>query len=388
MKKYLAYVFGIALLIAFFKCGGYEILGEATKIIYQSFEETGVSVGTLESELVSNFDHDGDFANVIGCVQNVAGLKEFYKDQNLYITDTGYVMSPYAETTTDYEYNELVSFKEFCDDNGINLLYVNEPIKYLDDGEFESEFAVETYSNRNADLLLSRIREAGINCIDLRDDIREENLNVLDMFYRTDHHWTTPTGLWATGKIASAMNEYCDYNIDLSIYDESNYEYKVWKNCWLGEQGRKIGKTRTGLEDYTAVIPKFDTDFTLEKYGETINSDFSGFIYDALWNTENDVYENESWHYSYLQLDAVNHNVDNGKVLMMADSYAQVTEPFLALGVKEINWFDQRDHEDGFDLRQYIIDNEYDTVIICYAQLVIGAHDDRKSSNYRMFSLD
>ena len=44
--------------------------------------------------------------------------------------------------------------------------------------------------------------------------------------------------------------------------------------------------------------------------------------------------------------------------------------------------------DDSFDLRNYILENGYDTVLICYAQFMLGAHDDPNSSNYRMFTFE
>ena len=75
------------------------------------------------------------------------------------------------------------------------------------------------------DVFLDRIRGAGVNAIDLRDNIEEENINVSDLFYRTDHHWTTKAGLWASWIIAEGLNDYCGYHIDTSVYDDENYDF-------------------------------------------------------------------------------------------------------------------------------------------------------------------
>ena len=72
----------------------------------------------------------------------------------------------------------------------------------------------------------------------------------------------------------------------------------------------------------------------------------------------------------------------------MGDSYAMVTEPFLSLGVNQIDFLIMRNKDDSFSLRKYILDNQYDTVLICYAQFMIGAHDNPQSDNYRMFTFD
>lgn len=82
------------------------------------------------------------------------------------------------------------------------------------------------------------MEECGINYIDLRDNIRLEGKNSFDMFFRTDHHWTPDSGKWAAQAIAEKLNEDYDYDIDVTLYDDSNYIYTEYKNAWLGEQGK------------------------------------------------------------------------------------------------------------------------------------------------------
>jgi hypothetical protein len=239
------------------------------------------------------------------------------------------------------------------------------------------------------DKFLSRITEAGIPVIDLRDNIAEEGLNVRSLFYRTDHHWTTRAALWATRIIAAGLNDVCGYQIDLSVYDESNYTFKDWSECWLGEQGRKVAETYVGLDDYTEIKPDFPTSYTFKPgNGDNYEGTFDDFINEDFYNLETDVYENKSWHYSYSQINCINHNVESGKVLILGDSYEQVTEPFISLGVHEVDSLILRDCSDSFSLRDYILENGYDTVIICYAQFMLGAHDNPSSANYKMYSFE
>lgn len=72
---------------------------------------------------------------------------------------------------------------------------------------------------------------------------------------------------------------------------------------------------------------------------------------------------------------------------MLADSYGNATEPFLSLGIHEIHTIDRRT-DIKKSLRERILNNQYDTVIICYSQIMIGAHANPNSSNYPMFVLD
>lgn len=320
-----------------------------------------------------------------GNMSKIIHMQGYNSEIGLYATDDYYYVSITGKTSTDYEVEQTLAFRDFLEENNINLIYVNEPTKYVDDLQFRETLGVESYSNRNADLFLSRIRDAGVNTIDLRDNLSADGIDVTDMFYKTDHHWTTSAGLWASRIMADGLNRYCGYDIDLSIYDEDKYEYKTWTSCWLGEQGKKTG-AYSSLDDYTEIKPAFDTDYTFINDDHTAyDGDFSNFINENFYVTGGNIYTDASWHYSYQLINCINNNVESGKILLLADSYDHVTECFLSLGVHEVDVIILRETEHSFNLRENIIQNEYDTVIIAYAQHMIGAYKDSNSNNRRMF---
>ncbi|SEQ16459.1 SGNH hydrolase-like domain-containing protein, acetyltransferase AlgX [Lachnospiraceae bacterium NE2001] len=333
--------------------------------------------------------YNDSFIELNGYAASKLGMNSYYSDKGVYVTDDKYIASAVPKTSTDYEYNEMVSFNQFLQDNDIQLLYVNKPTKYNDDAFFYDNFGYESYCNRNADLFLERIGKAGINYIDLRKNMDEEGISSEDIFYRTDHHWTTKAGLWATEIIADELNRDYGYKIDTSIYDIDNYSVNEWQECWLGEQGKLLSRAYVGLDDYTELKPKFETDFTLYKdKGESEDGTFDDFIIEDRYDTESNVYHAGSWHYSYLRINNTNNLVDYGKVLMICDSYDHVTIPFLSLGVHHVDSLLLRGNVDELNLRDYILENGYDTVIISYAEFMIGAHDSEDNANYNMFTFD
>lgn len=389
-KKILTVLLIIVLFCGFLKNGSYMTIEKLfTYLAQDKYTEADLSVSKIETEYASNIWHKKDLINLNGAVASKLKMQGFYSNMGMYVTDNNYIVSTSPYTNTDYEYKQTVEFRDFLKANGVNLLYVNKPTKYLDDNMFREKFGVETYSNRNADRFLSRIKEAGVNTIDLRNNIVRNNGNIEELFYRTDHHWTVPAGLWATKVIARGLNNKCGYNIDTTVFNKSNFTFRKWKACWLGEQGRKIAESYVGLDDFTEIKPKFETNYSfIDNNGYTYDGTFDNFINEEVYNTEKDVYENESWHYSYNRINCINNNVEYGKVLLLGDSYDQVTQPFLSLGVHQVDSIIMRNFNEEYSLRNYILQNEYDTVIIAYAQFMIGAHDDPTSSNYRMFSFE
>ena len=96
---------------------------------------------------------------------------------------------------------------------------------------------------------------------------------------------------------------------------------------------------------------------------------------------------NACYHYNYHAGSCENLNAKNGKILFLGDSFDMITEPFLSLYIHQIDFCVLRDHYIE-DIDNYIKQNNYDTVIICYAPFMIGAHDNRDSANYKMFSFN
>lgn len=388
ISKGIALCFVIFLFAFCLKSGSPEILRRCgIDLLTAGRQET---LNAIETDFAEGLWGQRRFIDLNGSMARLLNIRGYYSSQGIYMTEDRVTTNRYDETSTDYEFEALSSFSSFLAENDIQLLYVNEPTKYLDDSVFLKEFGLESYVNRNADRLIARLREAGIPTVDLRESIAAEGLDISEMFYRTDHHWTVPAGFWAASRIAAGLNDLCGYSIDLSLYDPERFTTQSWENCWLGEQGRKVALTYAGLDDFTCMEPSYETKYTfLTKNGDTdVEDDFSHFILESTYNTEVDVYESPSWHYSYQQIHCINQEVPEGKILLLGDSYEQITEPFLSLGVHEVKPMILRQVSSDFDLKGYILENGFDTVVIAYAPFMIGAHDDPQSANYRMFSFD
>ena len=358
-------------------------------------ETTSTTPVVTFSQVCTNF-LNGLYSKVQLCELNGGiakrlGFVDFYKNVNGNLLNNGYVIGVYPQTSTDYEIQQMTELKKFCDEEGINLLYVNEPTKYIDDRVIEQQLGAKSYINTNANLFLSRLDDAGINYIDLSDNIRAEGRDSFSMFYRTDHHWTTESGKWAAKIIAEKLNRDYGYKIRTDIYDDTKYTYTEYKDVWLGEQGRKLSKAYVGLDDFTCIEPKFETNYTVSTVNGTYNGTFSETMIDKNnYNSEDleAIYACPSWHYSYLragmnQSVIKNNMVKKGKVLVLGDSYEQVMVPFLSLGVNEVRTLVLRGYEGS--LQEYIKANDIDTVVVAYASFMIGAHDYPSSANYTMF---
>lgn len=360
-------------------------------------EETSVATPVATFAQVSANFLNGLYSKIQLCefngsLANKFGFIDFYKNTGGIKLPNGYVAGVYGQTYTDYEIGQMSELKKFCDSEGVQLLYVNEPTKYIDDAVIEEQLGLKSYINQNTDLFLSRLNDIGVNYIDLRDNIRAEGKDSFSMFFRTDHHWTPESGKWATQIIADELNKDYGYKIDTSIYDDSNFTFTEYKDAWLGEQGKKLSEAYVGLDDYTCVEPKFDTDYTVVTTGgTTVNGNFAETMIDKNNYKTGDLetlYACPSWHYSYMRSGLntsviKNNKVKKGKILVLGDSYDQVTSPFLSLGVNEVRTLVLRAYDGS--LQEYIKQNDIDTVVVAYASFMIGAHDVPGNANYAMF---
>ncbi len=384
------FAFFVFLLAVFLKSGLFSEGQEVTEYLKEgnTTDSRGVSdYDRLEISFLNKLHYKNRLIDLNGYIARRLGMRGLYgNDLNMYITKDDYIVSYYPQTSTDYEYEQIINLKDYLDEKGIKLLYVNEPSKYVNDKLMMDEFGLDSYLNRNMDLFMQRIREAGINVIDLREVMVKEDINVRDMFYRTDHHWNVNASLWAAKETAKGLNDYCDYDIDLKIYNKENYIQKEYKSSWLGEQGRKLGRTYVGLDDFTEIKPKFETSFNI--VGEMETATFDNMVKESVYYQNTSVYDATSWHYSYKRGHFINNNVDRGKLLIVGDSYQISMQPFLSLGIHDTDCIFIRDFERPFSLRTYIEQGEYDTVLIAYSQSMLGAHDQPGSSNYYMFDFE
>ncbi|MBE5925423.1 MAG: hypothetical protein E7270_00305 [Lachnospiraceae bacterium] len=348
------------------------------------------SISTVLSNLSSGLLFKQDMVDINGSVAKNLGMREIYKNSGGVVLENGYVVGVYKQTTTDYEIQQMKGLKKFLDERDIDLLYVNAPTKYYEDSYVEKDLGIKSYVNDNANRFLERLDEAGINYIDLREHLVEKD--SFEYFFKTDHHWTPYAGKTAAKVIVEELNNEYGYDIDLSLYDDNNFTFKEYKNAWLGEQGRKLGVSYVGLDDYTSVLPKYDTSFTVVNEETKRNGKFEEVLVSrSTYLPENNTnkYLAKSWHYSYNGNTGIicNNNVLEGKkILVLGDSMAVVTNTFLALGVSEVRGLVLRGYNGS--IREHIEANDYDIVIVAYLETMIGAHDDESSANYKMFNFE
>lgn len=282
----------------------------------------------------------------------------------------GYLIKLEEELTKDeisLAQENLINFSQYVEKKGINFLYVQGPYKLSEDVE-NIDGIYNDYANKNASDFLNGIKDANINFLDLRELIKNKEL-----FFKTDHHWLPSTGLWTAEIISKYLNENFQYNIDINIFDENNYNVETKKNCFLGSAGRAVTLARTKLEDIEIIEPKFETniDVKMDEFGLDFNNVTwrKGLISDFTLNKKASPYiVNRYSAYAYSNtphIKIINNNAkDNNKVLILKDSFANCVVPYFCLGVKETEVLDLRAFTGS--VKAFIEEYNPDTIVVLY----------------------
>ena len=277
-------------------------------------------------------------------------------------------------TNTDYDVQyaitKITELNKLCELNGTDFAYVSFPSKNMAN-DYKEEYNIDGNNEVLRDTLLKSLKKNDINVLDMRKLMEDDGLSYKDIFYKTDHHWNTESGLYAARKISNYINDSFGYKTYPENLDDDKLIFKEYKNSWFGETGRKFSTTWVGaLDDFTLIKPKYDVSLEYKWPGvfdET--GDFSVILDESVLGTDYDLY-NTSLHYCYLPKAGVNtiiknNNIKDGaKVLIVKDSFSMTVVPFLALTCSEVNMWDMRDNEES--LYNYIANYDFDMVIVEY----------------------
>lgn len=280
--------------------------------------------------------------------------------------------------------SELINLNSYLQSLNINLLYVQAPSKISSTQEYSKIY--KDYNNENVDDLLKSI-DGKVTYLDLRKNILNENLNNLELFFKTDHHWLPETGLWATKLISEFLNNKYDMNLKVENVESSRYNYKVYPNMFLGSDGRYVSLAKASPENFTLITPKFDTKLNIKIPQKSI--DTTGTFDETLLDWSQLKYANyykinqyATYAYGDCQLIEVENKYvnNNKKILILKNSFANVVSPFLALETENVSIIDLRLFNGS--LKSYIQEYKPDLVMILYhGNAVLDPNDEDSSQS-------
>ena len=173
-----------------------------------------------------------------------------------------------------------------------------------------------------------------------------------DVFYRTDHHWTTMGAYQGYAALAAAMSG------SVTILD---YEPTLVSDSFYGTTWSSCGAGWVKPDEMYTWVP--EGAFLVTRYPE--GAPIESTLYDL---SKLEVKDKYSMFLGGNQPLCVIRNpfVEGGKkLLVIRDSYSDSLAPFLALDYQEVHLFDLR--YNNMSLKQYVADNGIDRVLVLYS---------------------
>lgn len=287
----------------------------------------------------------------IGLKTAVERLMQKKESKDIYFAGDGYLIEKHTGVFTapqaDTNIQLLASFLEQYKDrfeNGMSVMIVPNAVLVLKD---KLPPLASPYDER---LYLEKIREAVPE--DLWFDANEvlQSHKDEEIFYRTDHHWTTRAAFYVYQLWAAKRG--------LHIPSEEEYEIQTVTEEFEGTVQSKLG-IETRKDSISLYLPREDIFYTVEAEGQ--EKKYS--VYDYLKLDTKDKYG--VFFGGNNALTRIRTRADNGRrILLLKDSYANCFAPFLLTEYEEIDLLDLRYYNQK--ISDLIADGEYTDLLVLY----------------------
>ena len=180
-------------------------------------------------------------------------------------------------------------------------------------------------------------------------------LNGDDVFYRTDHHWTTMGAYQGYAALAGAMNG------SSAVLD---YEPTLVSDSFYGTTYSSSGAGWIKPDEMYTWVPEGGENGRLLVYRYPEGEPVEGSLYDL---SRLEVKDKYSMFLGGNQPLCFIHNPEgqNGRLLVVRDSYSDSLAPFLSLDYQEVHLFDLR--YNNTSLKQYVANYHIDQVLVLYS---------------------
>lgn len=326
----------------------------------ETFVELKTYTSDIEDVLVSDLVFDHKWNEMYATAYNALGKNEengfkYVRDKN------GILYAGNFWNTPSDGVPELIKrinvLRKKVEDEDTKVVVLLYPCKYNE--EWTDGYLGIPYCDYNymIDDMTAYFRYYSINYIDYRQYFLDNQWKMENIFYKTDHHWTTEAAFAGYQELVRYLNREFDENLNMFYTYRSKYNFDTYENCFLGSQGRDAGIAYTGLDDFTLITPRFDTEYTY-KYVNSDNllEEYDGDIYDTLIDVSmlesDDYYDNDLYRIYIdgvrLQETIINDNNEDGlNVLFLRDSFSSPLSVFFSsyCNEMELMWSNNTDSE-------------------------------------------
>jgi len=324
----------------------------------------------------------GSYINLNGLMAKLMGQPEI--NDRLMLTN-GHLSTLPGELPDEEKIREaterILRLYEAQTASGGNFLFVMAPVQ-IDKYEDLLPVGYEDTINGPADTFLTLLQEAGVPCLDLREEMHKDGISVTDAYYVTDHHWTLDTGFWAYRKILNKLEQMQIIDpVDPFYTNPENYTFATHEDVFLGSSGKRTGIYYGGLDDFEFIYPNFETDISVSVPSEDYEcrGPYEEVSYHQRleYDLEDPDYFNTNFYALYGWNDTPithwrnEHAADQNKFLLIGDSFSNIPFSLMSLNLGIMDEVDVRYFEGNFS--DYYYDYRPDTVILEFNSAAIIA---------------
>ncbi len=127
--------------------------------------------------------------------------------------------------------------------------------------------------NPRVDKFLNYLREYDVDFIDARFHFTDVGTLTPDqVMYKTDVFWTSRAAFEGFRQLVTGLEDLFDLRLDPDGYyrDRNNYDQVTYSQLFLGGLGRRSSFLVAGLDDFTAIKPKFDSNYAVEIFDQSL----------------------------------------------------------------------------------------------------------------------
>ncbi|MBQ9832731.1 MAG: hypothetical protein IJO48_03260 [Clostridia bacterium] len=334
-------------------------VGGRHRVITALRNAEGKSIVEIKDDIDSTYN-DGvyrkfDYINLCGLSARLMGMNELngiIKLNNGHLSDIPGV-AEYDEKNAE----KLYEFKTYLDNKGIDLLYMQVPMKGGENSGLNPEGRDDSGEMLYASLAAS-LEKYGINTLNMKQEIKESGADYNESFYVTDHHWTIRTAFFAYSRIIDFFNENFGTFIDAKYTDLNNFDITMYEKLFLGSHGKKVGAyfTERGMDDFELITPKEELDselvFDIISKNKVRKGNFKEALIEESYLEYGAYFELNPYgaylggNYALAKITNENAPCDK-KILMLTDSCGYPVISFMSLVFKEIEYVDLRYYRDS-----------------------------------------
>lgn len=326
-------------------------------------------VEQLDTRLNDSFSPKLDFVNLNGWLTLRLGqsrCNDVFKLNNGMLTSASL-----TENTLSYS-RDVIEFRDFLADQGIEFLFLGAPYKIDLEGQLLPE-GYDDFANEYTDAFLSALADGGVDILDLRATMSATPEQATENFLATDHHWNFTGAFRAFQQLTAYLQErFPNRGIDLSRTDLSQWETHEFPNASVGSYGRRVGIYFGGSDDDVIYYTPRGFEDTRMSCGIPGTAQlFKGSFADAYIREQALEPVDGTWSDAYSLYIGGNYSLlrsrnpdapSDLRVLLIRDSFFRPLQSFLATEFQEIDSIDPREFETG-SIAEYVQYFQPDIVI-------------------------